>query len=274
MNLDICVSGILVFFRLLTEVSIALAIAGVNETDRFYSVKTTAWQINTETSEGTTGEGTTTDLADRTNPVSYPDTSIQLPLTTKFYLEEEIFATQPYTDNSITSDGDLVTERVASGTLGPVRSTDGAPTETTKNDATTTSYNTESTTVPYTDSTTTPTTTSPYCPTDLEPKLIDATPTTISLMWLALKDPAGLYLVTVHSDGPAYEVPSYCSPDKGREEQMTTTEENITYSKALPKYTYNISITTTTSCGTPAEGSLFVTTLPSSEFLLLIIQFI
>nr|CAH7715829.1 unnamed protein product [Callosobruchus chinensis] len=83
-------------------------------------------------------------------------------------------------------------------------------------------------------------------------------------MWLALKDPAGLYLVTVHSDGPAYEVPSYCSPDKGREEQMTTTEENITYSKALPKYTYNISITTTTSCGTPAEGSLFVTTLPST----------
>ncbi|VEN43739.1 unnamed protein product, partial [Callosobruchus maculatus] len=271
MNLDVFLPGLLVFARLIF--SVVLAEASVRNTDGFYEAQTVAWKIDSETSDSTTQERATEDLVDRTNTVSNQDTSVQTLLSTKFYHEEETFTTPPYADNSITPDADIVTENVTRSTTEALRGADFIPTEisaTTQKDVTTISETTECTTFPYTE--TTITSTPPYCPTDLKPKLIEVTSTTISLEWLPLGDPDGFYRVNVHSDGPAYEIPSYCSPDKDKDNQMTTTKHSITYSEALPKHTYNISITGTTKCGTPAEGSLLMTTSPTSELLLLTVH--
>nr|CAI5864944.1 unnamed protein product [Callosobruchus analis] len=247
MNLDLYVSGILVLFWFLTRVSVVLAIASAEKTE----AETVTWEINSETIKGATEQGTTRDLADRTNTVSYLDTTTQPQLSTKVFPEETIFATQLYKDDNKTTDGDLVTESVTRSITEAVR---GAS-ETTQNGSITTSAATGGTTVPDTETTTSLPTTPPDYPIPGKPTIIEIDTTSIAIFvfWKTPTEPTGLingYELTINPIGPLYPKWPNCYYDYNPKLIIVSgNDTRYTFMKTDPYYEYQLLLRACSSRG-------------------------
>ncbi|CAH1980358.1 unnamed protein product [Acanthoscelides obtectus] len=257
MKLGCSFSAILCFLCFVVQVSIASYDASVTESHAYDAGHSETSESSSVESEDPTEEDTfaapPSTVSLRQNEISDTEMPIQLS-TTILPSDDTNYVTRLYFKDGTTTDLDS-TIQSSTEVMGNTIEAMG----TTQDSDTTERTTTESFTNGTTD--TVSTTDLPFCPIDLEPEVVSIDATNISLRWLPLRDEQATYLVYLQGIGPAYDVPPYCIPAKD-ERQYNISENTFTCSHTFSSYKYNISVTTTTRCGTPAGGYVTETTSP------------